>query len=79
MGIKGSPQFGSVGFGGDIMYYLLRADGSSVFSLPYDKEFLIHCLIVLSNREIDTTGYRLMSSSILTPQNTPLTLVSLFL
>ena len=41
-------------------YYLIQPDGTSLFSLPYEKDFLIHCLIILMGRDIDTTGYRLL-------------------
>ena len=43
-------------------FYLIRSDGTSVFSLPYCYDFLIHCLISLVNRDIDTSGYRIISS-----------------
>lgn len=28
-------------------YYIIRQDGSSLFRLPYDEEFIFHCLIKL--------------------------------
>ena len=41
-------------------YYIIRPDGSSVFSLPYPEDFCAHCLILLMDRE-DTRQYRLVS------------------
>lgn len=35
------------------MYYIIREDGSSIFSLPYREEFIYHCLICLFNRDIN--------------------------
>lgn len=28
-------------------YYIIREDGSSIFELPYPKDFCIHCLFLL--------------------------------
>lgn len=41
------------------LYYLVDGTGSSVFSLPYPKDFLIHCLVILSYNQ-DTSDYRLL-------------------
>lgn len=32
------------------MYYILRADGSSLFLNPYPIDFCIYCMLVLFNR-----------------------------
>lgn len=39
-------------------YYIIREDGSSIFQLPYPKDFCIHCLCLLIE---DGQKYRLMS------------------
>lgn len=39
-------------------YYIIREDGSSIFALPYPKDFCIHCLCLLIE---DGQRYRLMS------------------
>lgn len=53
-------------------YYILRADGSSIFELPYPAEFVYHCLINLIDRtpnekymlcEIDSRRQELFSMS----------------
>lgn len=31
-------------------YYILRADGSSLFTQGYDRDFIFHCLIKLLDR-----------------------------
>lgn len=31
-------------------YYILRADGSSIFEQPYSEDFIFHCLINLLDR-----------------------------
>lgn len=31
-------------------YYIIREDGTSVFMLPYEEEFIYHCLIHLIDR-----------------------------
>ena len=31
-------------------YYIIRADGSSLFELPYPEDFIYHCLIKLLDR-----------------------------
>lgn len=40
-------------------YYIIRQDGSSLFRLPYEEEFIFHCLIKL----LDTSDekFRLLS------------------
>ncbi len=43
-------------------YYIIREDGSSIFELPYPKDFCIHCLCHLIE---DGQRYRLMSSALL--------------
>ena len=43
-------------------YYIIRDDGSSIFVLPYPKDFCIHCLCLLID---DGQRYRLLSSALL--------------
>lgn len=43
-------------------YYIIDEKGNSIFELPYDFDFCIHCLLLLLNRDIDTSKYRLLSS-----------------
>lgn len=31
-------------------YYILRADGTSIFEQPYSEDFIFHCLINLLDR-----------------------------
>lgn len=31
-------------------YYIIRADGSSVFEQGYDRDFIFHCLVKLLDR-----------------------------
>ncbi len=31
-------------------YFIIRQDGSSIFKLPYQEEFIFHCLIILLDR-----------------------------
>lgn len=51
-----APPWGLQGacclFGGIKMkkYYIIRPDGSSIFELGYQKEFIYHCLIKLLDR-----------------------------
>lgn len=39
-------------------YYILRQDGSSIFTQPYPEDFVFHCLVLLLDRTPDET-YRL--------------------
>ena len=41
-------------------YYIIRVDGSSIFELPYPKDFCIHCLCLLIE---DGHRYRLLAST----------------
>ena len=41
-------------------YYIIREDGSSIFELPYPKDFCIHCLCLLID---DGQRYRLLDAS----------------
>ena len=41
------------------LYYLIDGSGRSVFTLPYCKDFIIHCLIRLSYTQ-DTSSFRLL-------------------
>lgn len=41
-------------------YYIIREDGTSIFQLPYPKDFCIHCLCLLIE---DGQRYRLLSST----------------
>lgn len=41
-------------------YFIIREDGSSIFALPYPKDFCIHCLLLLID---DGQSYRLLSCS----------------
>lgn len=45
-------------------FYIIRPDGSSIFCLPYPKDFCIHCLCLLIE---DGIKYKLLSSSISVP------------
>lgn len=45
-------------------YYIIREDGSSIFALPYPKDFCIHCLCLLIE---DGQRYRLLDSTLLCP------------
>lgn len=40
-------------------YYIIRADGSSLFELPYPEDFVYHCLIKLLDRTDEQ--FKLMS------------------
>lgn len=40
-------------------YYIIKEDGSSIFQLPYPKDFCIHCLCLLIE---DGQRYRLLSA-----------------
>lgn len=31
-------------------YYIIRADGSSLFELPYPEDFIYHCLFLLLDK-----------------------------
>ena len=42
-------------------YYIIRADGSSIFKLPYSEDFIFHCLIKLLDVTDET--FRLLSFS----------------
>lgn len=39
-------------------YYIIRADGSSIFEQAYSKDFIFHCLINLLDRSEER--YRLL-------------------
>lgn len=39
-------------------YYIIRADGSSIFSQAYEKDFIFHCLVKLLDRSDEP--YRLL-------------------
>lgn len=40
-------------------YYIIREDGSSLFALPYPKDFIFHCLVKLV--DITDEQFTLMS------------------
>lgn len=42
-------------------YLIIKPDGSNLFELPYELDFCIHCLSCLMNRDIDCSGFRLLS------------------
>lgn len=46
-------------------FYIIRADGSSVFELPYPKDFCVHCLILLLNSSEER--FELLSSAVFLP------------
>ena len=59
-------------------YWLIRSDGSSLFEQAYERDFLLHCLVLLLDHE-EASHYYLCSEFAQTSLSFPISLARLYI